>query len=142
LRNASNVKEPSDSKREGRGQAIASSERVGEDAAMKKTPYSNGFGLAAYIVTLALLLIALVVSHSAAQEAAAPASLSADEAAAIATDAYIYGYPLVTMEYTRRVLTNVAGPTGLKALMGQFVRARSYPDSSFHDVTAPNADTL
>ena len=26
--------------------------------------------------------------------------------------------------------------------MGQFARARSYPDASFHDVTAPNADTL
>jgi hypothetical protein len=109
---------------------------------MKKTPYSYGFGLGAYIVTLALPLIALLVSHSAAQEAPAMASLSADEAAAIATDAYIYGYPLVTMEYTRRVLTNVAGPTGLKAPMGQFARARSYPDASFHDVTAPNADTL
>ncbi len=26
----------------------------------------------------------------------------------LATDAYIYGYPLVTMELTRRVMTNVA----------------------------------
>jgi hypothetical protein len=26
----------------------------------------------------------------------------------LATDAYIYGYPLVTMEMTRRVFTNVA----------------------------------
>src|SRR5215471_19282280 len=38
----------------------------------------------------------------------------------LATDAYIYGYPLVTMEMTRRVVTNAA----------------------FRDVTAPNADTL
>ena len=28
----------------------------------------------------------------------------------LATDAYIYGYPLVTMEMTRRVMTNVATP--------------------------------
>jgi len=26
----------------------------------------------------------------------------------LATDAYIFGYPLVTMEMTRRVITNVA----------------------------------
>jgi len=26
----------------------------------------------------------------------------------LATDAYIYGYPLVTMEMTRRIMTNVA----------------------------------
>lgn len=57
-------------------------------------------------------------------------------------DAYIYGYPLVTMEYTRRVMTNVASEEGNHAPMGQFARARTYPDASFRDVTAPNADTL
>jgi hypothetical protein len=60
----------------------------------------------------------------------------------LATDAYIYGYPLVTMEMTRRVLTNVVEPTERKAPMGQFIKMRHYPDASFKDVTAPNADTL
>jgi hypothetical protein len=60
----------------------------------------------------------------------------------IATDAYIYGYPLVTMEMTRRVMTNVAAPEATRGPMGQFVRAREYPNASFRDVTAPNADTL
>lgn len=61
---------------------------------------------------------------------------------ALAQDAYIYGYPLVTMEYTRRVLTNVASPEGTHGPMGQFIKMRRYPDASFRDVTAPNADTL
>jgi hypothetical protein len=60
----------------------------------------------------------------------------------IATDAYIYGYPLVTMEMTRRVVTNVAKPEGTRAPMGQIIKLRQYPDASFRDVTAPNADTL
>jgi hypothetical protein len=60
----------------------------------------------------------------------------------LATDAYIYGYPLVTMEMTRRVLTNVAAPEGTRAPMGQIIKMRHYPDASFRDVTAPNADTL
>ncbi len=60
----------------------------------------------------------------------------------LATDAYIYGYPLVTMEMTRRVLTNVAAPEGTHAPMGQLIRVRQYPNASFKDVTAPNADTL
>lgn len=60
----------------------------------------------------------------------------------LATDAYVYGYPLVTMDMTRRVMTNVAKPEGTRAPMGRFVKARSYPDASFRDVTAPNADTL
>ncbi|MCK1445678.1 DUF1254 domain-containing protein [Bradyrhizobium sp. 48] len=61
---------------------------------------------------------------------------------ALATDAYIFGYPLVTMEMTRRVITNVAAPVGTKAPMGQIIKLRKYPDAFFRDVTAPNADTL
>ncbi|OCJ09360.1 hypothetical protein A6U87_09165 [Rhizobium sp. AC44/96] len=60
----------------------------------------------------------------------------------IATDAYIYGYPLVTMEMTRRVMTNVAELKGTRGPMGHIIKLRQYPDSSFKDVTAPNADTL
>jgi hypothetical protein len=60
----------------------------------------------------------------------------------LATDAYIFGYPLVTMEMTRRVITNVARPEGTRAPMGQIIKLREYPNSSFRDVTAPNADTL
>src|SRR5437588_207422 len=59
----------------------------------------------------------------------------------LATDAYIYGYPLVTMEMTCRVMTNVASPQGSHAPMGQFASLREYPNASFRDVTAPNADT-
>lgn len=69
-------------------------------------------------------------------------ALSPEEAKAIAMDAYIYGYPLVTMDTTRRVMTNVAEPEGTHAPMGQFIRMREYPTAAFRDVTAPNADTL
>jgi hypothetical protein len=68
--------------------------------------------------------------------------VSEAEAAVIATEAYVYGYSLVTMEYTRRVMTNAATPGESHAPMGQFYKARVYPDAKFRDVTAPNADTL
>ncbi len=61
---------------------------------------------------------------------------------AVATDAYIYGYPLVTMEMTRRVVTNVPAVEGTRGPMGQVINLRQYPDATFTDVTAPNADTL
>jgi hypothetical protein len=61
---------------------------------------------------------------------------------ALAQDAYIFGYPLVTMEMTRRVITNVAAPEGTHGPMGQIIKLREYPNASFRDVTAPNADTL
>lgn len=60
----------------------------------------------------------------------------------LASDAYVYGYPLVTMELTRRVMTNVAKAEGSRAPMGTLIKLRSYPDATFRDVTAPNADTL
>lgn len=60
----------------------------------------------------------------------------------IAIDAYIFGYPLVTMEMTRRVSTNIVKPEGTRAPPGQFAHLREYPTASFRDVTAPNADTL
>jgi hypothetical protein len=66
----------------------------------------------------------------------------ADEAAKIGVDAYIYGYPLVTMEMTRRVLTNFEAPTQKGAPMGQFLNLRGYPTPEDKQVTAPNADTL
>jgi hypothetical protein len=59
-----------------------------------------------------------------------------------ASDAYVYGYPLVTMEMTRRVFTNVPKLEGTRGPMGQIIKARTYPDASYRDVTAPNADTL
>jgi hypothetical protein len=69
-------------------------------------------------------------------------TLSQSEATDIATEAYAYAYPLVTMEYTRRGLTNVAVAEDTKAPMGQFARMRQYPNAAFRTVTAPNADTL
>jgi hypothetical protein len=59
-----------------------------------------------------------------------------------AIDAYIYGYPLVTVDMTRKQITNVSVPDERHAPMGQLVRMRTYPDASFKSVTAPNADTL
>src|SRR5262245_49983153 len=60
----------------------------------------------------------------------------------VATDAYIYGYPLVTVEMTRRVATNVPKVEATRGPMGQLIKFREYPNASFRDVTAPNADTL
>jgi len=73
---------------------------------------------------------------------AGEAATKEKEALEAGVDAYIYGYPLVTMEITRRVSTNVAKPEGSKAPMGQFAKLRTYPAVSDHTVTAPNADTL
>jgi hypothetical protein len=45
----------------------------------------------------------------------------------LATDAYIFGYPLVTMEMTRRVVTNVATPEGTPPRWGNWSRCANIP---------------
>ncbi len=89
-----------------------------------------------------VLMAATSACSSSTPDTAPSGQLSADEVAAIALDAYIYGYPLVTVEMTRRVMTNVDKAEAPRAPMGQLMRMREYPNAQFRDVTAPNADTL
>jgi hypothetical protein len=69
-------------------------------------------------------------------------SVSAEEAREIAREAYVYAYPLVLMEVTRRTSTNVAEPSFPAAPVNQLAHARAFPDASFTVVVRPNADTL
>ena len=89
---------------------------------------------------VAWFLAGMVAAHIPSAKAADP--LSEEEATTIGVEAYIYGYPLVTMEMTRRVMTNVEKVEAMRGPMGQFINAREYPTAAFRDVTAPNADTL
>ncbi len=91
---------------------------------------------------MVLLVSAVVAGLVLGSAPASGAAVSEQEAAQIGTDAYIYGYPLVTMEMTRRVLTNSAEPKGAHAPMGQIAKLRAYPTPENKEVTAPNADTL
>ncbi len=85
-----------------------------------------------------MLLAGMLVISCCGYTAAQPAT----DLNAAATQAYIFGYPLVTMELTRRSFTNVAAPDGKSAPMGHFVNVPKYPAASDRRVTAPNADTL
>jgi hypothetical protein len=83
-----------------------------------------------------------VADKVAAEARAAEDAVKSKMAEETGIDAYVYAYPLVTMELTRRQLTNVAQPDAAHAPMGQFLKLRGYPAVDNHAVTAPNADTL
>ena len=75
--------------------------------------------------------------------AAAQVTVSQQEATEIAREAYIYAYPLVLMEMTRRFSTNVPDTRRFtKAPMNQFANVPAFPDDKFRAVVRPNADTL
>src|SRR5881396_928391 len=70
---------------------------------------------------------------------------AAEEAAEIAIETYIYGYPLVLIEMSRRRMTNFEAPSNdgaLGAPTNQFVHLEAFPDPTFTEVVRPNADTL
>ena len=61
----------------------------------------------------------------------------------IAAEGYIYLYPLITMELTRRQATNVAPDTMPgRGPMNRFSHIRAFPAADFKMVVRPNFDTL
>jgi hypothetical protein len=83
-------------------------------------------------------LLALAPSIVGAQTA-----ITEQEAHAIGVDAYLYFYPLVIMDITRRVGTNV--PPGVQQGFGpanMFNSFTAYPTADFKAVVRPNFDTL
>ncbi|MFF0561722.1 DUF1254 domain-containing protein [Streptomyces sp. NPDC004266] len=62
----------------------------------------------------------------------------------LATEAWLYGYPLVTAAVTKSNMTAVPArdDSRRKAPVNQFCYMRTTPDASFTEVVSPNADTL
>lgn len=94
------------------------------------------------------ILTACLVLASLASLAVLPDSRAADEKAReeeafqLGIEAYVFGYPLVLMDVTKRVMTNVPSATRKAAPVNQFHHAPRFPDHTFKEVVSPNADTL
>src|SRR5215467_4451225 len=69
---------------------------------------------------------------------------SDEKAYAIARDAYVFAYPIVTMDVSMHQSTNVpdARTVPLRAPLNQFAHARAYPRAEDRDVVRYNFDTL
>ena len=81
------------------------------------------------------------MTGSATAVAPAPA-LTAAEVRAIAEDAYVYAYPLVLMELTRRHAANVASAVDGRAPMNQFGHRTALPDARTPGAPWPNTGML
>jgi hypothetical protein len=92
---------------------------------------------------LRLMVALLAILHLLAVERAVLAAERAEQRIfEIGVQAYIYAYPMVLMELTRRISTNVSAPAGALAPMNQFAHLRTFPDHTFREVVRPNVDTL
>jgi hypothetical protein len=89
---------------------------------------------------LALAACGVVLSGSAR---AAETPLTRDEQREVAQEAYVYLYPLVMMDVTRRQATNAdAGEAVGRGAMNAFTNIPAFPPADFRDVVRPNFDTL
>jgi hypothetical protein len=68
--------------------------------------------------------------------------ITEQQAHAIGVDVYLYFYPLVTMDLTRKQLTNVEPGKGFGGPMNTFVNVPAYPTAKDRAVVRPNFDTL
>ena len=93
-------------------------------------------------LTCAAALLAAELLTSRASADVGEGKLSEEEAVRLAREAYVYGFPLVIMDFTRQVRTAVTKADDRKAPVNQLVHSREFPDPSFTAVVSPNADTL
>jgi hypothetical protein len=93
------------------------------------------------VKTLAALTV--IATATVAAHAQQSQRISAQEAETIATEAYVYLYPLITMDVSRRQFTNIeAGKMTGRGPMNTFAHIREFPDANFREVVRPNFDTL
>ena len=69
-------------------------------------------------------------------------AMSEEEAHAIGVDAYLYFYSLVTMDLTRKQLTNVEPGKRFGGPTNTFANVPAYPTAEDRAVVRPNFDTL
>jgi len=92
-------------------------------------------------LTAYLCLAALAAPEARAQGTSS--AITEQEARAIAADAYVYFYSLMSMDITRKQFTNVEpGKGDFKGPMNTFVNVPEYPPADFKGVVRSNFDTL
>ena len=102
---------------------------------------STTLGVASALGSTALMQITRAQAQTAPGGAETP--ITEQAAHAIGVDAYLYFYPLITMDVTRKQSTNIGpGKEIAKGPMNMFVSVPTYPPADVKLVVRPNFDTL
>jgi hypothetical protein len=95
------------------------------------------------IRTATALVLGLLVCPVLSSTRGDCAPISEQDVQSIAADAYVYLYPLVMMDVTRKQLTNMAPGKGVfGGPMNMFANVEMFPPADFKAVVRPNFDTL
>ena len=89
------------------------------------------------------LILSLLVCPALSLVAQAQSTVNEQDARSIALDAYIYFYPLISMDITRKQSTNIEpGKEFAKGPMNMFVNVPAFPPADLKVVVRVNFDTL
>jgi hypothetical protein len=86
------------------------------------------------------LVLSLLIGSALPYTAQAQSAITEQEAHAIAVDAYVYFYSIMSMDVSRKQFTNGMGD--FKGPMNTFVNVGEYPPADFKGVVRSNFDTL
>src|SRR5262245_43068734 len=107
------------------------------------TGYDQGDCMKRAIVLAATLFTSSALAPMCMAQGSAPPALSEEDAHAIGVAAYVYLYPLVTMDVTRKQFTNTEpGKLPGHGPMNTFANIPEFPPANFKGVVRPNFDTL
>ena len=98
--------------------------------------------LGALITALSIALLGTALVSGPSRMALAADSISEQDAHSIGVTAYLYFYSLVTMDITRKQLTNATKVDGIHAPMNTFANIPEFPSADMKVVVRPNFDTL
>jgi hypothetical protein len=117
--------------------------RANHERACKRPPSHRIARLAGSALLAAMALGSTAITVVQAQAPGAQSPVSEQQAHAIGVNAYLYFYPLVTMDITRKQSTNIAaGKEFGKGPMNAFTNVPAYPPGDFKGVVRVNFDTL
>jgi len=94
------------------------------------------------VPVLSVILLISVFAGCSSEDKSPKQAVSPQDAQQIASDATVYGFPLVIMDLTRQAFTALPKATENGAPVGQFSNKKAFPDATFTTVVRPNADTL
>ena len=69
-------------------------------------------------------------------------SMTPAEARKISQDGFLFGVPVVYIDLSAEVGSNVPEPQGRRSPINQFAHYRDFPDATSREVVGPNRDTL
>lgn len=96
-----------------------------------------------HLIALAAVLCLFLTGPSTRTAFAGTNTITEQEAYEIGVEAYVYFYPLISMEVTRSVSTNYrSGEKPGFGPMNEFQNLRAFPSADFKEVVRPNFDTL